>query len=102
MPAPQPVVNYHVKMDNAPTHYLNIEMHVTNVKDDILTVKMPVWTPGSYLIREYSKNVDYVEATDVNGNSIGIKKTAKNIWQVECGKEDFMLEYTDHQRGIWF
>ncbi len=93
MSATQPAVTYHVKMANASTHYLNIEMHVTNIIDDVLNVKMPVWTPGSYLIREYPKNVDYVRAMDSYGNSIPVKKIEKNIWQVECGRKDFILEY---------
>jgi predicted metalloprotease with PDZ domain len=29
-------------------------------KKDFIDFKMPVWTPGSYLIREYAKNVESV------------------------------------------
>lgn len=43
---------------------------------------MASWTPGSYLIREYAKNVESVKAKDENGKQIAIRKTSKNAWEV--------------------
>ena len=35
-------------------------MEISGLKGEFLDLKMPVWTPGSYLIREYSKNVERI------------------------------------------
>ncbi|MBK9591970.1 MAG: hypothetical protein IPO32_10830 [Crocinitomicaceae bacterium] len=43
---------------------------------------MPAWAPGSYLIREFSKNVNMVYAKDEKGVSREVKKLTKNSWQI--------------------
>ncbi|MFN0276559.1 MAG: M61 family metallopeptidase [Chitinophagales bacterium] len=88
-----PKLTYHVRMENPSTHYLNIEMQVENVTDDVIQIKTAVWTPGSYLIREYSKNIDAVVAKGKNGNSLPVKKIDKNTWEVTCSKKDFSVFY---------
>ncbi len=45
-------------------------------------VFMPVWTPGSYLIREYSRHVEAVAASTLGGETLALSKTAKNRWRV--------------------
>jgi predicted metalloprotease with PDZ domain len=41
---------------------------------------MPVWTPGSYLVREYSRHVQDLIAEDETGAALEITKTRKNRW----------------------
>ena len=43
---------------------------------------MPVWTPGSYLIREFERNVQDF-AADAGGNSLEWSKTNKDTWQIK-------------------
>jgi predicted metalloprotease with PDZ domain len=40
---------------------------------------MPVWTPGSYLIREYARNIEEVKGPGA------VVKTAKNRWRADTG-----------------
>lgn len=46
---------------------------------------MPVWTPGSYLVREYARNVEDVRAFGNGGAALTIVKSRKNRWKVETG-----------------
>ena len=46
---------------------------------------MAVWTPGSYMVREYSRNVEAVTATRPDGRVVRVEKTDKNRWRVETG-----------------
>ena len=43
---------------------------------------MAVWTPGSYLVREYEKNVENISARARDGGALAIEKTLKNRWRV--------------------
>ena len=43
---------------------------------------MPVWTPGSYLIREYQRHLQDFSATDAAGQRLQWEKTNKNTWRV--------------------
>ncbi len=45
---------------------------------------MPVWTPGSYLVREYSRHVSRVTARGASGGPVPVAKTAKNTWRVDA------------------
>jgi predicted metalloprotease with PDZ domain len=68
-------ISYTVKFPEAQAHYAEIEMSISGLK-------MPVWTPGSYLIREFSKNVESFSA-ETNGKPLDSKKIRKNIWQIQ-------------------
>jgi predicted metalloprotease with PDZ domain len=46
---------------------------------------MPVWAPGSYLVREFSKNVDLVKAKDEKGQVLAVNKKTKNAWVISKG-----------------
>ena len=74
-------ISYTVTFPEAQAHYAEIEMNISGLKQDMLDLKMPVWTPGSYLVREFSKNVESFSA-EANGKSLEAKKIRKNIWQI--------------------
>ena len=44
-------------------------------------MKMAAWTPGSYLIREFAKNVEQISAQSGNAN-LPISKISKNTWRI--------------------
>ena len=43
---------------------------------------MAVWTPGSYLVREYARHVEGLRATG-DGQPAILRKIRKNAWRVE-------------------
>ncbi len=44
----------------------------------------PVWTPGSYLVREHQRHLHDVRA-QLDGRPAPVTKTAKNVYRVETG-----------------
>lgn len=79
-------INYNLGMERPQNHYYEVEMELTDFKAKELNVKMPIWAPGSYLAREFAKNVNEVHATDENGKLLTVKKTDKNTWNIKKGK----------------
>ena len=78
-----PKLAYLLSMDEPHTHYFAVEMRLTDLdRRDYLDVKMATWTPGSYLIREYAKNVEAFVATDGKGAPLRSEKVSKNTWRV--------------------
>ena len=55
-------ISYKLSMPKPQNHYFEVEMSLSNFKDKQLDIKMPVWAPGSYLVREFAKNVNLVKA----------------------------------------
>lgn len=79
-------VSYQVSMERPQNHYYQVEMQLNNFSEKEVNVKMPIWAPGSYLAREFSKNVNLVKAKDENGKDLKVKKTSKNTWNIQKGK----------------
>ena len=86
-------VDYTISMENPSAHYFTVQMKIANSPDDSTLLKMPVWTPGSYLVREYAKNIDRVTTTDENGNALPVRKVSKNSWSVANQKKNFTVQY---------
>src|SRR5690349_7362150 len=62
-----PEISYTVSMSKPWTHLLEVEMRVRGDQlPSALELKMPVWTPGSYLIREYERHVQDFAAKNAN------------------------------------
>jgi predicted metalloprotease with PDZ domain len=79
--APGTQIKYHVTFPEAQAHYADIEMNITGLKQPVLELKMPVWTPGSYLVREFAKNVESLTA-QANGKAVDAPKISKNTWKI--------------------
>lgn len=59
-------------------------MRIENWQSELLNLQMPVWTPGSYLVREYSRHVQDLSAVTANGKQdLHARKLEKNLWQVD-------------------
>jgi predicted metalloprotease with PDZ domain len=87
-------VYYKVSLDAPQTRYITVELEVLNYKKTEAKLKMPVWTPGSYMVREFSRNVESVIVSDRQGNQIDVRKEDKNTWVVKNGKHtDFIVTY---------
>ncbi|MFN8428702.1 MAG: PDZ domain-containing protein [Spirosomataceae bacterium] len=87
-------VSYELSMPEPSSHYFEVKITAT-VPENVgfLDFKMPVWTPGSYLIREYAKNVEGFEAFQAGGK-IESYKISKNTWRVKTtGNEKVEVKY---------
>lgn len=81
-------LSYTVSIPEPQTHYCTVEMKFEGIKKPYIDFKMPVWAPGSYLIREYPKNVEGETAKDLTGKSLKVQKMDKNTWRVTLNGAD--------------
>ena len=77
-------IRYTVRFPAPQTNYVEIEATVPTEGRPAIEMMMAVWTPGSYLIREYERNVEHVVATAA-GRALPVDKTTKNRWRIETG-----------------
>jgi predicted metalloprotease with PDZ domain len=82
--AQQRPLGYVVSFDESASHYANISLTIPSPRTGSVDLMMPVWTPGSYLIREFARNIDHIAATDTNDLTLPLEKIAKNHWRVVC------------------
>ncbi|MBD2730998.1 M61 family metallopeptidase [Nostoc sp. FACHB-892] len=77
-----PTIHYLVGMSQPETHLFEVTLHIADYASSILDLKLPVWTPGSYLVREYAKNLQDFEAFS-EGKPLLWRKISKNHWQID-------------------
>jgi len=75
----QTPISYTVRISDPDTHYAYVEMRVPTAGRPAIELKMAVWT--AYVIREFAKNLEGVEARSTSGEQLVIEKTAKNRWR---------------------
>ncbi|HEV2763041.1 MAG TPA: hypothetical protein VGV38_08605, partial [Pyrinomonadaceae bacterium] len=82
--APAPDIRFTVSMPAPHTHLLEVKMLVRDARGATqIDLVMPVWTPGSYLVREYARHVQDFAAKDSSGRDLAWRKTNKHTWRVE-------------------
>ena len=81
---PDPI-RYTLSFPEPQTHYVEVTAVVpTNGRPEV-ELMMAVWTPGSYLVREYARNVEAVTAAAQDGRALAVQKSDKNRWRIATG-----------------
>ncbi len=90
---PTPQFCYEVALPEPASHFFEVTLQVAAWSAPTLDLKMPVWTPGSYLVREYAKQVQDFRA-QAGDRPLPSAKQGKNHWRVETGNaSDFTVRY---------
>lgn len=78
-------IGFEVSFKEPQAHYAEVQMNISGLVKDFVDVKMPVWTPGSYLVREFEKSVEEFKAT-ASGKAVRVEKVRKNTWRIFSAK----------------
>ena len=84
-----PAVHYRVEAASLHAHLFSITLTVTKPAA-AQTLALPVWIPGSYLIREFSKNLQGLTARQ-GRKTLPATQLDKCTWRVDCA-DDTPLE----------
>lgn len=84
-------VRYRVSMSRPHSHLFEVEARFPAL--DVLDAVLPVWTPGSYLLREYARHVQDVSASDEAGQALRVERTDKRTWRVDSRGRPAVLRY---------
>ncbi len=85
--APQPI-RYTVRFPAPQSHYLEVEALYPTDGQPSLDLFLAVWSPGSYLVREYARHLEDLQAQGADGQALGLEKISKNRWRVDAGGAD--------------
>jgi predicted metalloprotease with PDZ domain len=87
-------IRYTLSFPAPHTHYVEVEASYPTEGRTHIDLMMAVWTPGSYLIREYERHVEAVTAADPSRAPLAVEKTRKNRWRVTTnGARTVWLRY---------
>lgn len=88
-------IEYTVRFPQARNHYADVEIVLPTGCRDTIELTMATWTPGSYLIREYARHIEGLEASTADmKRQLAIEKRNKHVWEVKTqGLETIRLKY---------
>jgi predicted metalloprotease with PDZ domain len=96
MPSPHKTrapVHYRVEMPDLHTHLYQVTLTVPE-PDALQRLTLPAWIPGSYLIREFAKNLQGLQARQ-GRRALEVLQTGKSSWEVACKPgQPLQLAYT--------
>src|SRR5271166_3390276 len=78
-------IRYLLRFPAPQTHYVEVEARIPARAAAEVELMMAVWTPGSYLVREYARHLEEIQAAAPDGKSLELSKVRKNRWRVKTG-----------------
>lgn len=94
-------IKYTVSIPEPQTKYALVQIEILNNKSKEIKLSMPVWTTGSYMVREFSRNVQQLAASDLDGSEIASEKINKNTWVVKAnGKNNLIIRYSVYANEV--
>ncbi len=73
---------YAIRVADAAAHLFEVTLTIAEPDPDGQRLRMPAWIPGSYMIRDYARNVVSIRA-ESDGLDVPLVKTDKSTWQAE-------------------
>ncbi len=74
-------LHYRVEIGDLNAHTLRVSLRIDQ-PDALTRLTLPVWIPGSYLVREFSRNLQRIEARQ-GKTRVAVAQLGKAEWQVE-------------------
>jgi predicted metalloprotease with PDZ domain len=85
--------HYLVQIEKPETNHLRVTLKLEKPKNkNSLNVFLPSWSPGSYLLREYSRHIRWFSVSQSNGEVLFHKQTAKGTWEIDWSKSDIKTQ----------
>ena len=90
--ATTPAVHYRVAVQSTQSHLFAVTLTIAQPAAR-QRVRLPVWIPGSYLVREFAQHLQHLRALQ-SGEPVPLKQLDKNTWQVESNRtQPLVLTY---------
>ncbi len=81
-----PEIQYTVWPADLYGHRFRVKLHITHPDPNGQVLQMPAWIPGSYLIRDFSKHIESIEALDTTASgskkSITLERIDNDHWRL--------------------
>ena len=85
-------IAYEVRVADLHAHLFQVRLTVQRPAA-LQQLSLPVWIPGSYLVREFSKNLQQLQARQ-GSKTLALKQLDKCSWQVRCTEgKPLVLDY---------
>jgi len=88
----EPTIQYRICPSQPEAHLFSVSCTIKEPDSQGQRVSMPAWIPGSYMIRDFARNVICLKA-EANGQPLEVIKLDKSTWQCAPCNASLILSY---------
>lgn len=77
----QAAIHYRVAASVPASHRFQVTLSILRPDPQGQRLWLPDWIPGSYMIRDFARNISALRATDAGGAAVAIRALDKSSWQ---------------------
>ena len=85
-------IQYTVNLYKPHAHIFKVTLEINKPDKNGQLLSLPAWIPGSYMIRDFAKNIINIKAQS-NNKPISLKKIDKRTWKTEAVDTSILIEY---------
>ncbi len=93
------MIRYQITSRNPSSHYFEVSIRIGKPDPKGQHLRLPNWIPGSYMIRDFARNLLDLRASDEDGELV-IRQIDKSNWQVAAAKGELTIEYKIYAKDL--
>lgn len=86
-------IHYQVTANHPAAHRFLVELHIVNPNPEGQVLWLPDWIPGSYMIRDFARNLSGLQAFNAAGQALTIEQINKSTWRVQPCQSRLIIRY---------
>ncbi|WP_297353150.1 M61 family metallopeptidase [Paraburkholderia sp.] len=86
-------IRYSIVPKQPAAHLFEVTVTVADPDPSGQRFMLPVWIPGSYMVREFARNIVTLRAVNESGRKVRVEKTDKQTWQAAPVNGPLTLRY---------
>ena len=87
------MIQYKISPLKPNSHLFEVSLSFQTTPAQTYTLSLPAWLPGSYMIRDFAKNIIEINAFDNDQNAILLSKNDKQTWSLVANTEQVNITY---------
>lgn len=86
-------IEYSILPTNINSHLFSVTVKFPSEIDSHYTLSLPAWLPGSYMIRDFSKNILELKAFGADDSAVVLEKIDKQTWKMKANSKVTTVKY---------
>ncbi len=93
------MIRYQITSRNPSSHYFDVSIHIDKPDPAGQQLRLPNWIPGSYMIRDFARNLLDLRACNQAGE-LAIEQIDKSNWRVATCSGELNVEYKVYAKDL--
>ena len=107
-------IQYQISPVNPNSHLFDVTLSFDCQPNVPYTLTLPAWLPGSYMVRDFAKNIVEIQASNIQDEVVELTKIDKQSWSITPQDDKVIINYhvfafdlsvrtayLDNQRGFF-